>query len=581
MAQYCICSVIADSKGVLYYKNDSGYMMAVRSNKAYLENVSVTGGNAIMDKGVAFNPSETKHEIVVDQGTKSVQLQIMTDTAAGVTAQIDGKEVNETEVTLKDGTATVTVNAVCGNDTKKYEFTIREKSSNANASVLRVNASNSYTSSVLTSTPAFNANNLEYTVKYTGTNRFINVWADTEDKNATVQVFAESEVGTSTKKNADGSIPVTATNSGYNRYAIYFTTDYAYAKVKVVVSAEDGLTKKEYVVTINRTTGTITPSPEVTATPEVTETPAVTTEPAVTTAPAITTAPAVTTEPAVTATPVIPIISPGYTWYPTIPTQTPSATSTPILPAETENPAMTEVPSVTKQPEITETPSDTEAPIATILPTPGVIPTPEITMTPTVEPVSTTTPDVVETPVATTGAGIEDIEDGKLPDAPSQRVSKVSIKKKASIYVNQTAKLKTVITPKTASQAAIVWKSSNKKVVKISKTGKITGMKKGTAIVVATVSGTAISAKCKVTVKTATLKVKKSKFTYKKNKTIGWSRIVKLVKGDKITSCKISNKKVLTKTKAGVLKMKRAGKVKITIRTKFGARKTIRLRLKK
>ena len=67
----------------------------------------------------------------------------------------------------------------------------------------------------------------------------------------------------------------------------------------------------------------------------------------------------------------------------------------------------------------------------------------------------------------------------------------------------------------------------------------------------------------------------------KKNKTIGWSRIVKLVKGDKITSCKISNKKVLTKTKAGVLKMKRAGKVKITIRTKFGARKTIRLRLKK
>ena len=168
-----------------------------------------------------------------------------------------------------------------------------------------------------------------------------------------------------------------------------------------------------------------------------------------------------------------------------------------------------------------------------------------------------------------------------MPDAPSQRVSKVSIKKKASIYVNQTTKLKTVITPKTASQAAIVWKSSNKKVVKISKTGKITGMKKGTAIVVATVSGTAISAKCKVTVKTATLKVKKSKFTYKNNKTIGWSKIVKLVKGDKITSCKISNKKVLTKTKKGVLKMKRAGKVKITIRTKFGARKTIRLQLKK
>ena len=134
----------------------------------------------------------------------------MTDTAAGVTAQVDGKEVNETEVTLKDGTATVTVNAVCGNDTKKYEFTIREKSSNANASVLRVNASNSYTSSVLTSTPAFNANNLEYTVKYTGTNRFINVWADTEDKNATVQVFAESEViSLVAEKKSKEDIPVT------------------------------------------------------------------------------------------------------------------------------------------------------------------------------------------------------------------------------------------------------------------------------------------------------------------------------------------------------------------------------------
>ena len=40
--QYCISTICADSDGTLYYKNDSGYLMAISSNSAYLDDIDVT-----------------------------------------------------------------------------------------------------------------------------------------------------------------------------------------------------------------------------------------------------------------------------------------------------------------------------------------------------------------------------------------------------------------------------------------------------------------------------------------------------------------------------------------------------------
>ena len=72
-------------------------------------------------------------------------------------------------------------------------------------------------------------------------------------------------------------------------------------------------------------------------------------------------------------------------------------------------------------------------------------------------------------------------------------------KKKASLKKGKTLTLKAVLTPQNASEK-ITWSSSNKKVAKVNKKGKVTALKKGTAVItVKTVSGK--KATCKVTVK--------------------------------------------------------------------------------
>lgn len=60
--------------------------------------------------------------------------------------------------------------------------------------------------------------------------------------------------------------------------------------------------------------------------------------------------------------------------------------------------------------------------------------------------------------------------------------------------------LKAVITPSNATNRKISWKSGNTKIVKVSSTGKITGVKKGTTTVTATASN-GKKATCRITVK--------------------------------------------------------------------------------
>ena len=42
MANFCICSVIADDDGTLFYKNDSGYIFAVENTEKQTTDISGT-----------------------------------------------------------------------------------------------------------------------------------------------------------------------------------------------------------------------------------------------------------------------------------------------------------------------------------------------------------------------------------------------------------------------------------------------------------------------------------------------------------------------------------------------------------
>ena len=74
-------------------------------------------------------------------------------------------------------------------------------------------------------------------------------------------------------------------------------------------------------------------------------------------------------------------------------------------------------------------------------------------------------------------------------------------KKTATIKKGKTVTLKATISPSNATNKAVAWKSSNKKIAAVNSSGKVKGIKKGTATITVTTKDGKKTAKCKVTVK--------------------------------------------------------------------------------
>ena len=116
------------------------------------------------------------------------------------------------------------------------------------------------------------------------------------------------------------------------------------------------------------------------------------------------------------------------------------------------------------------------------------------------------------------------------------------------------------------------WKSSNNKVAKVNKNGKITGVKKGTAtITVTTVMGAKVTVKVVVkevkipTKKIKVSNVKKGKLSLKSGKSFGLNVVITPSNSTDAVKYTSSDNKIVTVDKNGKIKAVKKGRAKVTI----------------
>lgn len=239
--QYCICSLICDEKGNMYYRNDTRNMFSVGKNDAYLTELSVEGGNAILPE---FKVSDLEYEAKVDKGTEEIKIKVVP--AEGAQCTINGEKINSdgNTIKLKDCKGSAEIKVVGKKNERTYTINVREKNHDATLSKLVVNNSNGY-NSFMDLTPEFNPNTLNYEANYDGTISYLNIWPKLTDSNATIKLLPISG------NKDEGEIEITDSTQG-DRYAIYFADNSALTKTKIEVIAEDGVTKNDYIVNLTR-----------------------------------------------------------------------------------------------------------------------------------------------------------------------------------------------------------------------------------------------------------------------------------------------------------------------------------------
>ena len=185
-----------------------------------------------------------------------------------------------------------------------------------------------------------------------------------------------------------------------------------------------------------------------------------------------------------------------------------------------------------------------------------------------------------------TGGNTPD-DGGKNPGNPgNQQTQKPYVKLNAvsiPLKVKQTTKA-VKITDKLPGDTVISWSSSNRKVAAVSGSGKITGKKAGTAVITVTMrSGAAAKLKVKVQKKKVTTKkisIARKKVTLKKGKSINLNAMLNPITSVEKISYSSSNKKVAAVSSKGIIKAKKPGTAKITV--KSGKKKvTCKVKVKK
>jgi hypothetical protein len=246
--QYSICSLVADNNGVIYYKNDSCYLMAIGTKSAYLEGLSSNIGT--FDK--SFVSGTLSYELVVPVDTQSVILTVLP--CEGGTYSINVTDSNE--IALVDGKATAEIVVSKDGITRTYTIIIREASNNAMLQNARANLSNTFINEEFD----FDLSDESESFSWHNDNKdeFRRIWVKPVNSKSTIRGFAVSGVSSSMNglELEEGTeleaISGTGESIGYSRYNVYFADNNTEATIKLTATAEDGISTKDYIFTVSR-----------------------------------------------------------------------------------------------------------------------------------------------------------------------------------------------------------------------------------------------------------------------------------------------------------------------------------------
>ena len=169
--------------------------------------------------------------------------------------------------------------------------------------------------------------------------------------------------------------------------------------------------------------------------------------------------------------------------------------------------------------------------------------------------------------------------------------TQVKLNKSTATMTRTASKLKPILTLKATvktedgGKVAVAWKSSNTKIAKVDKNGKVTALKAGKVTITCTAKdGSGASASCEITVKNklvTKITLNKTKATIKKGDTLQLS--VKKVTPTTAVNQKVkwttSDKKVATVDKNGKVTAKGSGTCVITCTAQDGSGKTAKVKI--
>lgn len=245
--QYCISTLCADRDGTLYYKNDSCYLMAVENNPAYLNNVTVKGGeNESISWNKAFDSANAEYELKIPDTMKTANITL--EMNEGMTATINGSAyTGKNEVTLEEGDTKVQieVSKTQGEKTYKRTYTLNFARVKAISTLesMKVGNSNSFTG-FLQMTPEFTSEVTDYKVDTTRQESFWRVWLKPTDVNSKITVTPVENVGRITTSNGNTS------TQGHDRWNVYKKDQTKTAKIRIDVLSENGKRTTSYNLTL-------------------------------------------------------------------------------------------------------------------------------------------------------------------------------------------------------------------------------------------------------------------------------------------------------------------------------------------
>ena len=246
-------TVLADKNGNLYVRYESGWMYAIKSSSMYLENVSIEGGNAVIDDGGAFDGQAEKHTVTLDAGTSEITMKF--EVSEGTTVTVNGTEGAEQKISLVDGKAELSVVLSREGQSRNYQFSIHTKSSDASLGQLQVSFSSIVNVFEMELEPAFQPDITEYNSSLYGSGKEREpyyIWPVAADSKATVKVTAV--YGVDGVRTGQEITPATAAFDDQirDRYRVRPESETDPARICITVTAEDGVSTRCYYMNLYR-----------------------------------------------------------------------------------------------------------------------------------------------------------------------------------------------------------------------------------------------------------------------------------------------------------------------------------------